>query len=250
MLRKTSLTLIILLGLAFNASCSTVANSPTPQADMPNPASAFCEQQGYTVKIVTAEDGSQYGECVFPDGSVCDEWAYFRGECAPAGAAPLAFDPADYQGWWTYTHPVYNFTLKLPEGWSVDEALDDPLLSGHLLNLHPADAAQKQAIRLTFRGVGEETLLWPTGVGQGEFIPQGMLEVGGQAVKRMLLVCPGGAVQSIWYQNGEGAPHITRGDLEFAFIFSAAPTHCEPDVTLEEALQRLGDQIVASLQTP
>jgi hypothetical protein len=52
-----------------------------PQANMPNPASVYCEQNGNTLEIRTADDGSQYGECVFPDGSTCDEWAYFRGEC-------------------------------------------------------------------------------------------------------------------------------------------------------------------------
>jgi hypothetical protein len=50
---------------------------------MPNPASLFCEQNGNTLEIRTAEDGSQAGVCVFPDGSTCDEWAYFRGECGP-----------------------------------------------------------------------------------------------------------------------------------------------------------------------
>jgi len=53
------------------------------QAGMPNPASAFCEEQGGTLEIVTAADGSQSGVCHFPDGSVCDEWAFFRGDCAP-----------------------------------------------------------------------------------------------------------------------------------------------------------------------
>ncbi len=31
-----------------------------------------------------AADGSQNGICVFPDGSECDEWAYFRGQCGPS----------------------------------------------------------------------------------------------------------------------------------------------------------------------
>jgi hypothetical protein len=51
---------------------------------MPNPASVYCEQNGNTLEIRTADDGSQYGICVFPDGSTCDEWDYFRGECGLA----------------------------------------------------------------------------------------------------------------------------------------------------------------------
>jgi hypothetical protein len=51
---------------------------------MPNPASVFCEQNGNKLEIQTAADGSQSGACIFPDGSTCDEWAYFRGECSPA----------------------------------------------------------------------------------------------------------------------------------------------------------------------
>jgi len=54
--------------------------TPVPQ-NMPNPASVYCEQQGNRLEIRTAEDGSQSGVCIFPDGSTCDEWAYFRGEC-------------------------------------------------------------------------------------------------------------------------------------------------------------------------
>ncbi len=52
-----------------------------PPASMPNPASAYCEQQGNKLEIRTAADGSQSGVCIFPDGFECDEWAYFRGEC-------------------------------------------------------------------------------------------------------------------------------------------------------------------------
>jgi len=47
---------------------------------MPNPASVYCKEQGNKLEIRTA----QSGVCVFPDGSTCDEWAYFRGECGLA----------------------------------------------------------------------------------------------------------------------------------------------------------------------
>ncbi len=77
-----------------------------PQANMPNPASVYCAEKGNTLEIRTAEDGSQSGVCVFPDGSACDEWAYYRGECglvaqasptpAPTVAATaMADDPSE-----------------------------------------------------------------------------------------------------------------------------------------------------------
>ncbi len=61
----------------------TSCTPPQPQAGLPNPAWGYCEQTGNKLEIVTAADGSQSGRCVFPDGSACDEWAYYRGECGP-----------------------------------------------------------------------------------------------------------------------------------------------------------------------
>jgi len=51
---------------------------------LPNLASVYCKEDGSKLEIVTATDASQIGRCVFPDGSVCDEWAYYPGECGPA----------------------------------------------------------------------------------------------------------------------------------------------------------------------
>jgi putative hemolysin len=56
-----------------------------PNSQMANPASVYCQEKGGTSQIRTASDGSQSGVCVFPDGSECDEWAYYRSECAPGG---------------------------------------------------------------------------------------------------------------------------------------------------------------------
>jgi putative hemolysin len=73
----------------FRSECkpgnSQVSPIPTPRSksNLSNPASAYCEQQGNKLKIATADDGSQNGVCIFPNGSTCDEWAYFRGECGP-----------------------------------------------------------------------------------------------------------------------------------------------------------------------
>jgi hypothetical protein len=57
---------------------------------MPNPASVFCEENGGILELRSDASGSVQGVCVFPDGSECDEWAYYRGECQPG-------DPIDVQ---------------------------------------------------------------------------------------------------------------------------------------------------------
>ncbi|MCL4562058.1 MAG: DUF333 domain-containing protein [Chloroflexi bacterium] len=79
---------IILLALtgctAFQVQTHETTGTDIPQMNMPNPASVYCTQQGNKHEIRMAADGSQSGICVFPGGSTCDEWAYFRRECGPA----------------------------------------------------------------------------------------------------------------------------------------------------------------------
>jgi putative hemolysin len=259
MSRKVFPILFVQIGMALLAACNPQPISPTPQTNLPNPASVYCEETGGRLEMRQDASGGVQGICIFPDGSECDEWAYYRGECSPAETdtnaptvfpTPLPIDAADYQDWWIYTHDVYGFSMMLPEDWTVEAiAADDPLLGGHLLNLHPQIATGKENIRMTFRRVGEETLLWPTGVGQGEFIPQGTLDVADQPAERVLLVCPTGEVTAIWYHQGEGQPNIARGDLEFGFIFTAAD-HCEAGYSLGGKTEQLGEMIIASLTMP
>ena len=204
--------------------------------------------------------GGTIGYCIFPDGSECEEWAYFRGECDPvspdiqaADPSPiptvLPIDPADYQGWWTYLHPTYNFSILLPEEWIVEEITSgDPLLNGHQLNLHSRYELEGQNIRLTFRSSGEDIPIWPTGVGEGEFIQQGTLEIGGKAVKRMLLVCPSGDISSIWYHQDDSTAAISLGEIEFGVIFSASSSHCLARHSLDGKTQRVGEMIISSLK--
>lgn len=54
--------------------------SEKQQANMPNPASKYCEENGGVLEIVTDNEGSQFGLCKFENYS-CEEWAYYRNEC-------------------------------------------------------------------------------------------------------------------------------------------------------------------------
>jgi putative hemolysin len=104
---KRILTLVIILMAltACTALQTKVAPEPAatdmPQAGMPNPASVYCTQQGNKLEIRTATDGSQSGICIFPDGSTCDEWAYYRRECGPATpAVTVEATTEEIVDWW------------------------------------------------------------------------------------------------------------------------------------------------------
>jgi putative hemolysin len=60
---------------------------------MPNPASVHCTDEGGKLEMREDAAGGEYGMCVFADGSECEEWAFFRDECAPGVAQPSANMP-------------------------------------------------------------------------------------------------------------------------------------------------------------
>lgn len=77
--------LILLIALLAVVACSTPESVPdsTPVPEIANPAAAYCVEQGYRNEIRTDADGNQYGACIMDDGTECDEWAFYRGECGP-----------------------------------------------------------------------------------------------------------------------------------------------------------------------
>lgn len=136
MSRKFFISLFILVSIVFLASCGKGGATETPQAvGIANPASVYCEEHGGTVDIRTAADGSQSGACVFPDGSECDEWAYFRGECQPLSATAnpeskeqatiLPTEEIASDGWKVYRNESLGFSFHYPAD-SVLESAEDP----------------------------------------------------------------------------------------------------------------------------
>ncbi len=60
----------ILLGSVYQASA------------LANPASVKCAADGGKSVIKKDATGGEYSDCTFPNGAVCEEWAYYRGECS------------------------------------------------------------------------------------------------------------------------------------------------------------------------
>ena len=71
--------LALLLSTAALAACSAdKTGQEGPAVGIANPASEFCVKQGGKSEMKKDKDGGEYALCHLPDGSVVEEWAYFR----------------------------------------------------------------------------------------------------------------------------------------------------------------------------
>jgi hypothetical protein len=147
--------------------------------------------------------------------------------------------------WEIYTHPDPAFSFRYPPDWIVEpDANPVSTLYEHVLFVRSPAEAERVSLRVVFRGVGDDLLLWPTGVGEGEFVPRGAAAFGEGALERQALVCQG-RDQAVWYRGEGGAAQL--GDLEFSFIL-ALESPCADGLSISEATQAIGDLLVASFQ--
>lgn len=70
--RLVALTIVVVLTLVYLRSPSMI--------QIANPASEYCIQQGGTLEIVRDKDGNEMGMCKLPDGTVREEWEFFRSQ--------------------------------------------------------------------------------------------------------------------------------------------------------------------------
>jgi hypothetical protein len=201
---------------------------------MPNPASVYCEARGYRLGTRTDANGGQYGVCVFPDLTECEEWAYFRGECQMG---------IDLTGRIEYTNPQYGFAFRSPPDWAMEEVQGpDNTMAGHQVKLHiRPEAGREIELIISFKRAGEEQLIWPTGVGNGEFVDRGPAWLMAEPVKRNILMCEGQDM-SVYYQQEGG---VRRGDLEFAIILGYVGT-CADGYAIPVEIQSQADAVVAT----
>ena len=119
-MRRTLLFLTFALILSLAAGCQTVTPEQATETpvNLANPASVFCEEHGYTLQMRDSAAGT-VGQCQFPDGSVCEEWAFFRGECWPES---LHWGPETIEILFLESFPIQVqaiLTGKLPNNCSV-----------------------------------------------------------------------------------------------------------------------------------
>lgn len=63
------------------SGCGQEKQGQEQAAGLANPASVNCLNKGGAEETRVDSAGGQYGVCKFSDGSECDSWKFFRGEC-------------------------------------------------------------------------------------------------------------------------------------------------------------------------
>ena len=218
---------------------------------MPNPASAYCVEQGFESEIRTAADGNQSGVCIFPGGSECDEWAYYRGECGPAMPAnetiyspeSVTPDPSMFADWMEYVDSNYGFKFRYPPEWTAELDLrSDSTTYQHLLWLRapskPVDGVQ---MMIAFERVGENYGIQRTGIGAGDLVERGSVLFLGEATKRIVLSLEGTDIEVMYGHTGA----FERGTMRFAISLDYVGVE---RLGLTPEIEQIADLIVASFE--
>jgi putative hemolysin len=77
-MKKPAIALLLVLAVLAAGCIGTLVDTEDANA-----ASEYCVEQGGTVVVRETADGGHIGYCVFPDGSDCEQWEFYRGECTP-----------------------------------------------------------------------------------------------------------------------------------------------------------------------
>lgn len=219
------------VGLALVACSMTMPMTPQPsageQVGLPNPASVYCEEQGYVLEIRTDGEGSQYGVCLFPDGSECEEWAYYRGACMPASA-----QPATGEALMTFASFDHGFAFDYPASWSLAQA-------PQALKLTRGEAL----IYIAYKTSDEEWSIHWTGMPEGEWMTAGEVPFLGQMLTKTQLVLDG-KVKVVTYQLPADTPSASGIDVRVR-VDDRSPV-AYADVEVGDGLQAETEAILAS----
>ncbi|MCB0240352.1 MAG: M20/M25/M40 family metallo-hydrolase, partial [Anaerolineae bacterium] len=111
---KPTILIVFVLVMLLAAACYP----PAGPSQLANPATQYCLDNGGHTRPRGQQGDGPSGLCVFPDDSVCDEWAFFRGECGPAS------QPVDE------TQPDASTTAEMNAAMpSIDEEVDAFLIA-------------------------------------------------------------------------------------------------------------------------
>lgn len=190
---------------------------------LPNPASVFCQENGGDLDIAT-------GECIFPNGNSCDEWAYYckcsdeaATQCTPtmiensqdctqscSGEEPIDGGWSDWSFCGSDCRQIRTCTNPPPSNGGADcIGVSSRSCTGG--NCDPTECNFDSDCEKEFRCDGESCI--PVGcVGEGEFTPG---SISPEYTDHMATECCDGLKRLYWDTDVEGCeePMVGGGQL-------------------------------------
>ena len=93
------------------------------QPRLANPAAVYCEEQEGITENKTFKSGER-GFCIFPDGSQCDEWDLYRGDCTKGQLKIEVLEEGSGELADTGDTASVHYTGTLEDGTKFDSSLD------------------------------------------------------------------------------------------------------------------------------
>lgn len=75
--KNNNTTVWVILGIVGVVALFMFMNNKNNKPEMADPSAAYCQNSGFQYKIITENDGGQYGVCIFPDKTECRSWYYY-----------------------------------------------------------------------------------------------------------------------------------------------------------------------------
>jgi putative hemolysin len=248
------LGLVLGLSVLVISGCVTTS-SAKPDVGLANPASVHCQDQGYTLEMRAGENGT-YGVCVFPDGSECEEWAFFRGECGPGAeegeptevpitptdATVQVPDPARARdAALEYVFDQYDQVVFPPPGsdWMEENVTEEGLVGASTFRYTAADVV----VTVSFPVVSPADTIYRVVVSKEDtgFRWEGELDASGQVTELSTTLAEADILAVAWYGYVASTPHGAQFDDYLVLL----PEEARRAVGIEGADEAVEAQIVA-----
>lgn len=165
-----------------------------------------------------------------------------KAKSAAQKAAAQSADP--YAGWQTYENTTAGYTLRYPSDWTFAETLTSDAGAANYVTF--SSAGKKYRVAFGLRPAGSDTIIsGRTGLGQGETVVDGTIQVLGQTVGKAYHV-NGGHTLVVFYGAGLAANFVVNDNDINAELDAPGLTAGKTDLrgTTEEDI---ADKIVSSL---